>query len=262
MEKEVQNNKKTKKTLISRLITYIFGGFIALLLIFQISGSISAQSNYGVPSFFGYQTLIVLTDSMEPEVKVDDAIIVKKVDLSTIMASTTIEAKDGDVITFFRRADGLVVTHRVIDVTFENNQYYFKALGDNLNAQTCPTGGCNPDIHYDIVEGRDVLGVMVGKSPFFGQVVSVSTNPLVIAGVAIIPLFYVFISSVADIVKHSKMKPGEFEPETISDFEEIKRQEKLKLLIELEKEKLRAELLAEQNKVTEDDKDGQTKNQE
>ena len=58
------------------------------------------------------------------------------------------------------------------------------------------------------------------------------------------------------------MKPGEFEPETISDFEEIKRQEKLKLLIELEKEKLRAELLAEQNKVTEDDKDGQTKNQE
>lgn len=242
-----------KKRPVSKILTAILGGFIGLLLIFQIIGTISSQSNYGVPSFFGYQTLIVLTDSMEPSIKVDDAIVIKKVALSTIKPSTSIAAKDGDVITFYRRGDGLVVTHRVIEVIEDNGNYSFKALGDNLNAQTCPVGGCDPDVHYDYVDGKDVLGVMIGKSAFFGQVVNLATNPFVIASVVVIPLFYVFITSILDIVKHSKMKPEEFDAIDADDFEAIKRQEKLKLLIEFEKEKLRKEMLEQQSSTAKEE---------
>ena len=252
-----------KKKLIGKIITYIFGGLIVLLLGFQILGSVTAQSNYGVPSFFGYQTLIVLTDSMEPAIKVDEAIIIKKTDPSKIKASTSIEAYDGDVITFFRRQDGLIVTHRVIEVLpQENGQYHFKTLGDNLNAETCLANGspCDPLIHYDYVYDTDVLGVVVGKSKTFGNIVNFATNPFVIAGVAIVPLFYVFISSIADIVKHSKMGVEEFEDNDahnveMSEFEVFKQQEKMKLLIEIEKEKLKAELAADLEKTNKENED-------
>lgn len=237
---------KKKKSLVGKIVTYVFGGLIALLLAFQILGTVTARSNYGVPSFFGYQTLIVLTDSMEPSLKVDEAIVIKKVDPASIRASTTLEAYDGDVITFYRRQDGLIVTHRVIEVLAQvDGTYHFKTLGDNLNAETCPVGGCNPDVHYDYVYDSDILGVVVGKSAGFGAIVNFTTNPFVIAVVAVIPLFYVFISSIADVVKHSKMEESEFEVGEIDEFEAIKQQEKLKLLIEIEKEKLRAELLKE-----------------
>lgn len=238
-------NTKKKKSLIGKIITYVFGGLIVLMLGFQILGTVTAQSNYGVPSFFGYQTLIVLTNSMEPAYKVDEAIVVKKVDVRILIASTTPEEKNGDVITFYRRDDGLIVTHRIIEILpQEDGTLNFRTLGDNLNAETCPPSGCTVD-NADYVYGDDILGKVVGKSAAFGGVVRLTTNPFVIAGVAIIPLMYVFISSIADIVKHSKMNEEDFEDHEVDEFESIKQQEKLKLMIELEKEKLRKEIEAE-----------------
>ncbi len=254
MSNQTIPNKKTKSK-VGKLFTYIFGGIVFLLLAFQIMGTVTARSNYGVPSFFGYQTLIVLTDSMEPAYKVDEAIVVKKVQPASLKASTSIDAQDGDVITFYRQADGLIVTHRIIDILpQEDGTYHFKTLGDNLNAQTCPIDGCDPDIHYDYVTQTDILGVVIGKSALFGRVVNVTTNPFVIASVAVIPLFYVFISSVADIVKHSKMKAEDFEDDEIDEFEFIKQQEKMKLLIEIEKQKLREEL-RQQKEITQKEGD-------
>lgn len=250
---EVKIKGTKKKKLIGKIVTYFFGGLIAVFLGLQIIGSITAKNNHGVPSFFGNQTLVVLTDSMEPAIKVDDAIFIKKIDPKLIKASSSFEAHDGDVITFYRRTDGLIITHRVVEILLqEDGSYRFITLGDNLNAQTCPVGGCNPEVNYDYVYAEDILGVVIGHSQTIGQIIKFTSSPFVIAGVAVVPLLYVFISSIADIVKHSKMNAEEFENDDIDEFEVLKHQEKLKILVEMEKDRIKEEL---RNELADNDKE-------
>jgi hypothetical protein len=75
---------------------------------------------------------------------------------------------------------------------------------------------------------------------------------------------FVFISSVMDVIKHSKMKEEQFETADYSqldEFQALKQREKLRLLIEIEKEKLRNEraLDAETHEKELGDNDGREK---
>ena len=83
-----------------------------------------------VPGIFGRTPLIVLTDSMYPEIKSGDIIICKDIDPADV--------KKGDVISFFDpEGNGTaVVTHRVIDViTNDEGALFFRTQGDNNNAE-------------------------------------------------------------------------------------------------------------------------------
>ena len=58
-----------------------------------------------------YNAFVVLSGSMEPNIKVNDVVVTKRKDLS--------ELKEGDVITFLssdRRFYGVTVTHRIKEV--------------------------------------------------------------------------------------------------------------------------------------------------
>ena len=81
-----------------------------------------------VPDFGGYLPMIVLTDSMYPDIKSGDLIICKTVDPESI--------EIGDVITFYDPAgNGLsVVTHKVVDIVNEDGKISFKTRGINNNA--------------------------------------------------------------------------------------------------------------------------------
>ena len=80
-----------------------------------------------VPDFGGVVPLIVLTDSMYPEIKSGDLIICK-----------TVEAEDvqvGDVISFFDPAGNgtSVVTHKVKEIYELEGKIYFRTYGTNNN---------------------------------------------------------------------------------------------------------------------------------
>lgn len=82
-----------------------------------------------VPSIGGRLPLIVLTDSMYPEIESGDLIICH-----------TAEAEDievRDVIAFFDPAGNgsSIVTHRVIEIVEENGQISFRTQGDNNNTE-------------------------------------------------------------------------------------------------------------------------------
>lgn len=82
-----------------------------------------------VPTIGGYAPLIVLTDSMYPDIKSGDLIIVKAVDAE--------EVKAGDVISFFD-PDGSgtsVLTHRVVELTEQDGALAFRTKGDANNAE-------------------------------------------------------------------------------------------------------------------------------
>ena len=80
MSKETKKVKKSnlRKTL-EWIFLSIFGVFFVVIFGFQIVGNITKKDNFGVPNVLGTQIMMVLTDSMEPDYKVDDMIIVQKI---------------------------------------------------------------------------------------------------------------------------------------------------------------------------------------
>ena len=80
-----------------------------------------------VPSVGGVLPLIVLTDSMYPEIKSGDLIICRTVDAESVAV--------GDVISFFDPAGNgtSVVTHRVTEITGSGDSLTFRTKGDANN---------------------------------------------------------------------------------------------------------------------------------
>lgn len=82
-----------------------------------------------VPDIGGYMPLIVLTQSMYPEIDSGDLIICQTIDAD--------EVKVGDVISFFDPAGNgtSVVTHRVIEIINEDGKISFRTKGDFNNTE-------------------------------------------------------------------------------------------------------------------------------
>lgn len=80
-----------------------------------------------VPDFGGVLPLIVLTDSMYPEIRSGDIILCRTAEAEDI--------QEGDVISFFDPADKgtAVVTHKVIEVLHEGGELTFRTQGINNN---------------------------------------------------------------------------------------------------------------------------------
>lgn len=104
---------------------------------------------------FGYRMYIVLTGSMEPEIKPNDLIITKKAESKDIY--------NGDIITFYAEGKNSTVTHRVIEVIEDEGTTLYKTKGDNNNAED------ENLVKYDNVIGKYVfkvskIGVIITKS--------------------------------------------------------------------------------------------------
>ena len=82
-----------------------------------------------VPNVGGYLPLIVLTDSMHPEIESGDLIICHTIEGD--------EVKEKDVIAFFDPAGNgsTIVTHRVIEIIDQDGDLEFRTKGDFNNTE-------------------------------------------------------------------------------------------------------------------------------
>ncbi len=124
------NNKEAKKggagTIIGIILCIILVPILLVNVTMIAKGLINPSK---VPTIGGYAPLIVLSDSMYPDIKSGDLIIVKTIDAGDV--------KEGDVIAFFD-PDGTgtsVLTHRVVELTEENGSLAFRTKGDANNAE-------------------------------------------------------------------------------------------------------------------------------
>ena len=122
------------KTSTAHKILTIVGAILCVILIpiLVINLTLIAKSYINkdeVPSIGGTLPLIVLTDSMLPEIESGDLIICKTADVEDI--------KVNDVISFFDPAGNgsSVVTHRVIEIVEKDGEIYFRTRGDNNNTE-------------------------------------------------------------------------------------------------------------------------------
>jgi signal peptidase len=97
--------------------------------------------------------MVVPSTSMVPTLNVGDIVIVKGVDANTITVGTII---------IFRSPSGSIdIIHRVIGITREGGELYFKTKGDH---------NPSPDPWVPGVPAEYVKGVLVGRIPYVGYV--------------------------------------------------------------------------------------------
>jgi signal peptidase len=81
-----------------------------------------------VPTLGPFKIFVVISGSMEPVMKVDDAVIINtKIDPAKLMP--------GDIITFTAYESDVVNTHRITNKELTANGYEFKTKGDNTNVE-------------------------------------------------------------------------------------------------------------------------------
>lgn len=107
-------------------IWLLFVGIVLLVYVLDIKIR-AAKGDYSTPTFNAY---VVLTGSMLPEIQVNDVVVTKKVDVSSL--------KVGDVITFASadtRFLNTIITHRIIKKEYDSKTktYSFQTQGDNNN---------------------------------------------------------------------------------------------------------------------------------
>ena len=152
-----QNTKNAPADTKQKILTVIGTILCVILLpILIINLTLIAKSYINeeeVPSIGGVFPMIVLTDSMYPEIESGDLIICH-----------TLEAEDvkvGDVITFYDpMGNGTsVVTHRVLEISEKDGRPQFVTKGDNNNVEDQVP-----------VEAEDLIGIYQKRIPKAGNV--------------------------------------------------------------------------------------------
>lgn len=162
----MKNSAKNNPTVadILRKVGHVLGialcVILALMLVLNCVLIVSSAVNPNkVPSIGNYSPLIVLTESMHPQIKAGDLILCKHVNQSQASQLTV-----GTVISFYDPDEGssAVVTHKIIQV-----------LTDDQGNVSYVTQGVNNNIRDRLpVPSADVIGVYTGvRFAFVGKVV-------------------------------------------------------------------------------------------
>jgi signal peptidase I len=115
------NYKKIKKWLSLSVTVTLYTVLILLVLVV-----VSSKASGGEPQIFGHEIKAVLSGSMEPGIKTGSIIAVKP-------GGDKTRFTEGDVITF-KKEEGVLVTHRIVEVVKTNGGVMYKTKGDNNDA--------------------------------------------------------------------------------------------------------------------------------
>ena len=103
-----------------KIIKYILTAFLVVVLLLVVFQKIT-KNKLVIGNIYVFQ---VISESMKPEYKIGDIIIVKKTDGN--------ELKVGDDVTYVGQEDnlrGLTITHRIVNTRENDGNYYFTTKG-------------------------------------------------------------------------------------------------------------------------------------
>ena len=185
-------------------------GIIVLIILFPIlfvNGVILIDSLIHpdeIPGFFEWKPFIVLSSSMETEIYSGDLAIVKEVD--------TKEIKKNDIIAF--QENGIVITHRVVDIIEEDGKVRYVTKGDN-----------NEVADNDLVKPEQVEGVFIRRIARLGNLAMFMQTPVGMVVSLSIPILLLLIVQKIENDKNRKAEK-EFSDKEKDLQEEIERLKK------------------------------------
>lgn len=155
------------KNILFYLILFIMLGSCIYLVTIKIKGK--------QPEIFGYKFFIVLTGSMEPDIKPGDMVIVK---------NTKAESIDvGDVITFTNKEGKNITTHRVTNISY-GQEIEFTTKGDANNVED-----------ENKVSESQLLGKMTRNIEGVGKIIGfIKAKAMLFIGLIIFIFFMIFLS--------------------------------------------------------------------
>ena len=219
-----QDKSKSKASKVGgtilNVLLWIFVVFAVVVTVFVFSAQKDAD---GVPSLFGNSYISIVSDSMAPEIRTGDMIVVKKVSGMPEAAQCQV----GDIITFYSsqdiNGDGKVgndiETHAIVNVRQSGGFTYYTTMGTNYEYSH---GIADPEIM-----STSVIGIYTGtRIPGLGSVVSFLGSSTGFLVCIVIPLAIFFLYELIHfVVLFIKVKgPKEAKAGiTTADEEEIKR---------------------------------------
>lgn len=185
MQKLLEN--KAFKIIYGIIRTFIVS-FLVIYLLFVIIQRVTNNS-----SIFGYRMFTVATGSMEPVYEVNDVILVKTVDTSTL--------KVGDDIAYVgNRAElkGIVITHRIIEIwTADDGEIRYTTQGVNNK---------NPD---PSVSKEQIYGKVMGKVYVVNEINHIVKNIYGFFFLIFCPLVLAIFLEIADTIIDIKLENNE-----------------------------------------------------
>ncbi len=145
-----KQNKNKIKSKVASIISWCFFALIFLLLMYVLGCRVTGNA----PTFFGYSFHIVVTQSMEPEIKVGDFVVSKKCDISDVKINDDILFESVDPL-----LKDIVIVHRVIAIAFQ---------GENVSLIT--KGINNPSADINPVRQENLLGKVVVTNSNLGGI--------------------------------------------------------------------------------------------
>ena len=288
MSEEVMNNvvvedpvkakkPKKKKSLARKIFEWtffiIFGAFAIFVIAGNIQGEIKKSENYGQSIRFGIGSFIVLTDSMEPEIGQDSAIITYQTDVSDIYArfnkGETIDITFANVdcgvnfvpeicATWKQEDENIepslvisnrVMTHRLVEMHYDplipygQGQYVFVTAGINTHTIDEETGQQVTNYaragQYQIFTENQYLGEVKVSNQFLGKVFNFIVSPIGLIILLLVPAAYLIVVSCIDIFRALKESENEENAQTYNG------EGKLASISDADRERLKKELLEE-----------------
>ena len=145
--------------------------------------TLATRDSRSVASIAGFTPLTVASESMEPTFGINDLIIIKKCDTSTL--------KEGDIITFHTIINNeyALGTHRIVDIEENSGYRAYRTKGDNNQIE---------DTH--VIADGDIVGKYVLKLAGVGALMRFLSSSTGFLVVIIIPLLIFFVLQVYHLI--------------------------------------------------------------
>lgn len=163
--------KKSKlmKTILIKLIYVLILPIILWDLAILIQ---TIQNPNETPSVFGIKTFCIISGSMEPDIQINDVVIIKEVPQN--------EINEGDIIAFV--VNGETITHRIINIEVSSDgELLYTTQGDANNIED------ETKITFDNIEGK-----YVGKIAKIGKIIMALKSKTTL-GIVLAILIFLYI---------------------------------------------------------------------
>jgi len=187
---------------VSSWLTILF--LIVVIPLMIIFGTIMVKAKIypnKIPDFMGYKPLIVLSGSMEKEIRAGDLVIVKMVDNSTL--------KKNDVIAY-RNSSNTATLHRIVDIKKEHGEIKYITKGDN-----------NTIADNENVTNKNIEGLFCFKINGMGNILMFLQKPF---GLLIVCIAIITIGISLTVYFNSKNKIS-ISKEELEEFRKFKEQQ-------------------------------------
>jgi len=161
-----KENNKAKLKNIANIILKTISILIIILLIITIIRSLVFKKT----DIFGYRVYLIMSGSMEQEISVEDAILVRE----------TNQLLKGDIIAF--QNGNSVTVHRIVNIKAEGNKKLYQTKGDNNNIEDS-----------NLVEQNQIKGKYVMKISGLGKIAMFFKRNLIFVILSLVILTAVFI---------------------------------------------------------------------